>query len=492
MTFLETLQKKSEEFDNLTLTDNGAVALKTTGNKTLDLFGSCGAMRHWNEKEIVTAFKESYKENPLYAMKLLFYARDIRGGLGERDVVRTWLRWLGNNEPEVVLKNMELIPYFGRWDDLYCLVGTKVEKQMFSFMAKQIVEDFHNMKAGKPISLLAKWLKKENTSSKKTRELGLKTANAFNISVRDYRKLRTTLNKYLDTVEIKMSDNEWEDIKYSSVPAKAMLNYRNAFANHDRERFLQYKADVAKGVEKVNAGTLYPYDLIEKYLEYSNLANVVDDIVEEQWKALPNYVEDGRNVLIMADVSASMYGRPMATSVGLAIYFAQRNKGFYHGKFMEFSEFPSFVDISEEKTLLSSVKRALKGNWGFNTDIELAMQTILDVYKETGSAEDIPEALVVITDMQFDNCVEGSRNKTLFDNIKMLYELMGVKMPNVVFWNVNSPRNTFQVNSNQKDVQMYSGQAVSTFKNVINGISCTPLEAMMRTLDDERYSRVKI
>lgn len=492
MTFLETLQKKSEEFDNLTLTDNGAVALKTTGNKTLDLFGSCGAMRNWHEKEVVKAFKESYKENPLYAMKLLFYARDIRGGLGERDVARTWLHWLGDNEPEVVLKNMALIPHFGRWDDLYCLVGTKVEKQMFSFMAKQIVEDFHNMKAGKSISLLAKWLKKENTNSKETRKLGLKTANAFNIPVRDYRKLRTTLNKYLDTVEIKMSDNKWKDIKYSSVPAKAMLNYRNAFANHDRERFLQYKADVAKGVEKVNAGTLYPYDLIEKYLKGPNLVNVVDDVVEEQWKALPNYVEDGRNVLIMADVSGSMYGRPIATSVGLAIYFAQRNKGFYHGKFMEFSEFPSFVDISEEKTLLSSIEMALKGNWGFNTDIELAMQTILDVYKETGSVEDIPEALVVITDMQFDNCVEGSRNKTLFDNIKVQYELMGVKMPNVVFWNVNSPRNTFQVNSNQKDVQIYSGQAVSTFKSVINGISCTPVEAMMRALDDERYSCVKI
>lgn len=492
MTFLETLQKKSEEFDNLTLTENGAVALKTTGSKTLDLFGSCGAIRNWHEKEVVRAFKESYRENPLYAMKLLFYARDIRGGLGERDVVRTWLHWLGNNEPEVVLKNMNLIPYFGRWDDLYCLVGTKVEKQMFSFMAKQIVEDFRNMKAGKPISLLAKWLKKENTSSKKTRTLGLKTANAFNISVRDYRKLRTTLNKYLDTVEIKMSDNEWEDIKYSAVPAKAMLNYRNAFANHDRERFLQYKADVLKGVEKINAGTLYPYDLIEKYLKGGCLPCVVDDIVEEQWKALPNYVENGRNVLIMADVSGSMWGRPMATSVGLAIYFAQRNKSFYHGKFMTFSEKPSFMDISERKTLLSSIEETMKADWGFNTDLELAMQTVLDVYKETGNAEDIPEALVIITDMQFDSCVMGARTKTLFENVKVQYELMCVKMPNVVFWNVNAPWNTFQVNARQKDVQIYSGQSVSTFKNVINGLSCTPMEAMMKTLDDERYSCVKI
>ena len=103
---------------NMTLTENGVVTLESTGSECLDLFATIGALRRESDEEIVTRFIRAYSENADTAMKILFYARDIRGGLGERRVFRVIMNWLDDHKQKSVLKNLEYVYEFGRFDDL--------------------------------------------------------------------------------------------------------------------------------------------------------------------------------------------------------------------------------------------------------------------------------------------------------------------------------------------------------------------------------------
>ena len=297
-----------------TRTENGAVALKDTGDACLNFFALVGALRNADKTRVETLYEEAYREDPLLATKILFYARDIRGGLGERKVFNDLLHYASIHHPESIVKNIELIPEYGRFDDWYSMVDTPLEKKMWDAMDKQFNHDWYEMTYSRPVSLLAKWAKSCNSgASPKTRELGEKTAKEMGLSLKEYRKVLSTLRKYIDVTECKMSENEWEDIKYPSVPSKAMMNYRNAFVKHDKDRFNQYLESVKSGKTKINSSTLYPYDLIEKYLTYYNWSfhtkKEEDAVLEEQWKALPNYVEENTNALVICDTSGSMCGR---------------------------------------------------------------------------------------------------------------------------------------------------------------------------------------
>lgn len=337
MNFSEALRNESK----FTRTENGALALNTTGDACLDLFSTIGSLRNADENRIYALFEEAYKENPLYATKIVFYGRDIRGGLGERDTFRTLINYIAKNHSEAIINNINLIGEYGRFDDLYNLCDTPVEDYMWGYIRKTFYEDIEKMNNNEPISLLAKWLKSVNTSSKESNRLGKLTAKKLGLSIKDYRKTLSQLRSYLRVTEKYLTSNNWEDIDYSKVPSNAMLNYRNAFSRHDLDRFTEYLESVKKGNTKINASTLYPYDLVEKVLFNGEQS----DVIEAQWDALPDYIEKGTNALVMADVSNSMYGRPLATSIGLALYFAERNKGAYHNLFMTFSNNPKIVSI---------------------------------------------------------------------------------------------------------------------------------------------------
>lgn len=172
MSFAEEMRKEG----NFTRTENGAVALNTTGDACLDLFSTIGSLRTATEERIQTLFSEAYQENPLFATKIVFYARDIRGGLGERQTFRTLLRYMANHHTESLKSNLDLIGVFGRYDDLYSLIGTPLESDMWAAMKKQFLEDLENLNKGNAISLLAKWIKTADASSKQTRALGILTA----------------------------------------------------------------------------------------------------------------------------------------------------------------------------------------------------------------------------------------------------------------------------------------------------------------------------
>lgn len=478
------------------LTENGAFAYSSTnGGALLDLFGVVGALRSREDYVITEKFAEAYSENPELAMRLMFYARNVRGGLGERRTFRLMLKWLCRNHKELAIANIPNVAEFGRFDDLYEYLDTPAEKEMWNWVFARLNDDYEKMLANKPISLLAKWLKSINTSSAESRELARRTITGLGFkSERQYRKVLARMREYLKVTEHQMSAQEWNKINYSQVPAYAIKNYGSAFAKHDFDRwnaYLNALKNNEKGV-KVNASTLYPYDLVEKITNRSfwTMDFKYDELVEQQWKALPNYVGDGANVLVMADVSGSMSGRPMATSIGLANYFAQRNHGAFEGLYLTFTDTPRFITVRKNESLCSMCKRAFT-DVGYNTNLDLAFERVYHTAVDNHvPAEDMPRALVVISDMEIDNYL--SRNNLDFlDKWKNRFKSAGYEMPQLVCWNVAARNDTFLSTAQKSKMKYLSGSSASTFRDLLNTLNCeSAYEAMVKVLMNPMYDKV--
>lgn len=482
-----------------TVTENGALAYTTTGDKILDFFSIAGGMRSRSVSEICDKFRAAFNENSLLATKALFYSGDVRGGLGERRTFRTCLNWLARNHSDIVILNMDNIPHYNRWDSLFSLINTPVEDVMWAFIGETLRNDLFLLENNKPISLLAKWMPSINTSSKNTRELARRAYSKLGIrSQKHYRKMLSMLREYLNVTEHHMSANDWDKIDYEKVPSYAMSKYSKAFFKHDTERFSSYRKAVNNGTAKVNAAVMYPYDFVHNYMNERN-NNIM---AEEQWKALPNYIEGENNILVMADVSGSMHGRPMETSIGLAIYFAERNKGAFKNCYMTFTKSPHFITINPNDSLKDKVQKVRDTEIGYSTNLEAAFQKVLNTaINGHVSNEDMPKAIVVVSDMEIDPIfayVEGRRIDWVRDNyavdfvdeMEERFREAGYVMPKLVLWNVESRKDT-QLTQN-KNVLLFSGQSVSTFKNVISSLTCDAYTAMVNTLSDGRYDRVKI
>lgn len=500
--FIKAMQTE----ENVTYTENGMVAVKSTNDDLLNLFGSIGALRNRgknkldNINEVERLFSAAFAEDKLLALKTAFYARDIRSGLGEREVPKLIFKYLANTYPEIMRKNIYYIPCFGRFDDLYALVDTPVENDMWDLVRAQFNIDLDSMSHGEPTSLLAKWLKSVNTSSAESKKLGRLTASKLGLSEKVYRKALSELRSYIDVVEAKMAAGEWDKINYSQVTSLAMKNYRTAFYNRDGERFKEFIDKVTTGESKINASTLYPYNILEGYElstwgTHISVNNDYDAVLEEQWKALPNYVDGKKNVLMMCDTSGSMSGRPLNTSVGLGIYFAERNEGVFKNKIMTFSSKPSFVTLKGEKLIekVKSIPSIVE-----NTNIEAAFDLVLQTsVKHNVPAEDMPVAIVIISDMEFDVATRVDYYSqggiwTFYDEMKTRFNDAGYEIPNVVFWNVDSRQDVFHALCEYKGVQMASGQGVSVFKQILNNFGKTPYEAMLEVLNRPEYDCITI
>ena len=472
-----------------TFTENGMAAYNTTFDACLDLFAVIGALRNEQRidyKRAEELFVEAMKEDPLVATKIVFYARDIRSGLGERDIPRRLFKYMATYHPELLEQNVYLIPEYGRYDDWYCLVDTPLEDVMWDNMRAQFNIDRGNMLNKQPISLLAKWIKTPDASSKATRKLGIRTAIRLGYTVPTFKRELKALRAYLRIVERDMSAKRWDAIDYSTVPSRAMMNYREAFYRHDTERFHEFINKAVSGKAKINSATLYPYDIVEKIL-YGHERD--DRVLTAQWNQLPNYVESGQNVLIMADVSGSMYGRPMASAIGLAMYFAEKNVGDFHNLFMTFSANPTIVTLRGE-TIRQKVSFISSADWGMNTNIDAALVKILNVARENYTPkEKMPKALVIISDMEFDYCAKGLDFMT---NAKHKFERAGYDLPQIIFWNVDSRHDTYHVSATCPNVTLVSGQSTSTFKTLLESIGKTPVEYMLEVINSDRYKDIKI
>lgn len=476
-----------------TRTENGAVALNTTGDARLDLFGTIGALRGAEKERISRLFSEAYRQDPLFATKIAFYGRDVRGGLGERETFRTILKEMAQFHPEALRQNLDLIGVYGRFDDLYCLIGTPLENEMWAAMKEQFEEDRRNLKDGKSSSLLAKWIKTADASSENTRRLGILTAQKLGYDVYTFKRIVRAMRRKIGVTESLMSAGRWDEIEYSAVPSRAMMIYRDAFQRHDQDRYGQFVQKAVTGEEKIHSATLFPYDIVEKvmtWVDWSHYRITEDPALEAQWRHLPDYVGADVNALVIADTSGSMHGRPMATAVGLAVYFAEHNRGAYHGMFMSFSG-TSRIQVLRGATLAQQLSGINMNDWEMNTNLKAAFEHVLDIaVKNHVPQEEMPKSLIVISDMEIDRC--GNKEWTFYEKMSQRFRKHGYQIPNVIFWNVSSRNDIFHADKNRMGVQLVSGQSAAVFRQVMQNVGLNPVEAMEKVINSERYSAITV
>ena len=464
-------------------TENGAIAYNTSGGGALlDFFAVVGGMRKRDEADIVQMYHAARKEDKELADKIVLYARDVRGaGLGERRIGKILLKALAQIDHAKVERNFQTFVMNGRFDDLYALEGTPAETAMWQFMKDTLLKDAAAMKAGKPISLAAKWMKSINTSSAESKRLARKFCTVAGISERTYRKTLAALRKYSNVVEVKMSANEWEAINFEAVPSIAMKRYSTAFGKHCPNAFTQYKRELTTGEAKVNAKTLYPYDITYQFMYGGNADR---DILEAQWKALPNYFKEGRNVVCCADVSGSMIGMPMAASVGLAMYCARYNTGAYNGYYLTFTDVPRFFKLDESASIESNIRKVMQ-NEGYNTNLDGALQ---EIFRVATMENDAPEALLIVSDSEIDYFMSNNpRWEDIVQKWVRKYREVGLECPKIIFWNVEARQNTYLSKATNPYVGFVSGCSAGTFANLSELIDNSPYDAMVKILSQYEF-----
>lgn len=471
-----------KEDTNYGYTQNGGIKHNTTNSKLLDLFAMGAAMRNRKDNACILLFKEAYGENPTYALKCLFYIRDIIEGQGERRFFRVCINWLADYDLDAILRNIDKIPLYGRWDDLYALVDTPAENAAFSLIKDQLKLDATT----KVCSLCAKWLHSENCSSKESRRLGEITRKYLSMSHREYRKMLSYLRSKINIVEKLMSENRWEEIEFDKLPSVAGIRYRNAFARNDiiKER---YKRFVADKKTKVNAAALYPYQVVGKAIRISN--NTERAVINKYWDNLTDYFNGCQlNALCMVDTSGSMFGTPIDVAISLGLYCAERAKGPFFNHYISFSHQPQLIECSGID-FVDKVKRIYNTMLVENTNIEAAFDLVLNTaLQHHVPQKDLPEYILIISDMEFDEVIyaETWDKNTTMEKIMKKWENCGYTCPKLIFWNVNAmQRNIPMLGST---ISYVSGFSPSIFSTIVSGK--TGMELMMEKLDSNRYSSI--
>ena len=425
---------------------------------------------------------------------------------GERRFFRLAISWLALKHPEEMRHLIKYVPEFGRWDDLYAIVGSSLSKDVFDFMCNQINLDLQS----KTPSLLAKWLKSENTSSMYSRNLATKTREAFELTPRQYRKILSTLRQRIKIVETLMSQNRWDEIEFDKLPSRAGLIYKNAFARHDVTK-ARYEKFIKDENTKVNAGTLYPYDVVHKAIEltsgnswfvrerYSLDKVPLDDVnrlaVNKYWDNLTDYFNGATlNALTVCDTSGSMTSTiggskicPMDVAISLSLYCAERAKGPFHNHFISFSSRPQLIETAGVD-FCDKVARIYRQNLCENTNIEATFDLILNIaVKNHLNQKDLPENIIVISDMQFDaGCGYYINTGALMENIERKWNSYGYKMPKLVYWNVNAASSGGNIPMRDKNgVTFVSGASPVIFEMIMTGK--TSVDLMLDKLLSERY-----
>ena len=489
---------------NFGYTENGAVKHLTTRSALLDMFAMGAAMRKRSDEDIILMFRKAFAENPVYALKCLFYIRDVRGGQGERRFFRICMKDLAVQNTDAARRNLKYVPEFGRYDDLYLFIGTPLEGDAFAFIKEQLALDVQC----KTPSLLAKWLKSENTSSKTSRKLAQRTREYLGMTHKQYRKTLSILRERIKVLERLMSAGKWDEIEFDKIPSKAGMIYKNAFARHDLERAksekeVQTYADFAKDTtKKVNAKTLYPYECVEEALKnyYSSIDNTQRLMTNKYWDNLANYFNGATfNGICVADTSGSMHGTPINEAISLALYCAEKAKGPFANHYISFASRPQLIK-TDGVDFVDKVRRIYSTNLVDNTNIEAVFDLLLDTaMRNDCKQEDLPQNIIIVSDMEFDSCAcpgWGSRGMsftafnhrnadTLLESIAKKWANYGYEMPKLIFWNVDCRNENIPMLDNGR-ISYVSGFSPSIFETIMSGK--TGYDLMMEKLDSERYA----
>lgn len=467
-----------------TYTENGRLTNSTTLNPLVDLFFTIGAVRKSmtdgsGDTRIIQKFEAAYNSNQTLTKKMLFWARDVRGGAGERAVFRALLKHLAVFHTDDVLKNLNLVTEYGRWDDVFILFGTPVEKQ-----ALQLIKDaLYSDNAG----LVAKWLPRLGGKvNKEKKEVAHKVRNFLKLTPSEYRKL---LVSKTNVVETPMCAKQFDTIEYNAVPSVALSRYTKAFTKRDVERFSQFINKVKTGEAKINTAAVYPYNVVQTLKQGNNY-----ELANEMWKNLPNYFGNTtEHILPLCDVSPSMdtsvSGSITALDVciSLGLYISERNTGIFKDSFVTFSEKPTVEVLSGDlRSRYTQLKRA---NWGGSTNLDAAFTLLLSsALKANVPANEMPTQLLIISDMEFNSCVTS--NTTQYQGITEKYKNAGYELPKVVFWNIASRHDNFPVQAKTPNTALVSGFSPSILTSLLSGEDFSPTGIMLKTLNNERYSAV--
>lgn len=480
------------------LTENGAVAYETSGKALVDINFKIPSYRGASEETILGDFLKAYVDDVELALKWMFYVGDIRQGVGERRLFKVLVKNILPKYKHLI----NLIPEYSRWDVVTELFGTEAETEAISLIRTQLDEDLKNFKAQKPISLLAKWMPSVNTSSKETVKKANFLCRALGMHPAQYRKTLSKLRAYSNVIEVKICANKWDEINYETVPSKANLKYKDSFLKHDEARRREFLGKLDKGEAKINSGVNFPHDIVHSYRSVSGR----DAALEGLWKNLPN-IEMTKPMIVVRDGSGSMSctipnstARADDVATALAIYCAERNVGGYKDQFITFSERPKYVNLSGDLDLSQKLKICHRETEVANTNIEavfdLLLQTAINSHAEQNEIPDI----LIISDMEFDGCAcdnhssssfgYGARfRSTLFQEIAKKWEAHGLKLPGLVFWNVNSRTNTFPIQENDMGVKLISGFSTNLLKMAMSN-KLDPFEALKDILMTPRYAPI--
>ena len=497
---MNELLKNLKEQSNKTFTANGATTYSSTLSKVYDMFAQGAAMRGASDSDCVFMFKLAYKENPTMALKCLFYLRDIRGGQGERRFFRVCINWLANEYPAEMEHLIRFVPEYGRYDDLFELFGTPLEDEMMAYIKYVIDKDEDH--------LVYKWMPSINASSKNTKERGRKFAHEFGMTEKEYRQMLSWGRKACHLVETLMSQNEWDKIAFDKLPSRAGILYSKAFARREETKD-KYAAFMSNKTTKVNASTLYPYDVVAKAIEAMGLHDywghrtiALNDTnrlaANKYWDNLTDYFNGATlNALCVCDTSGSMTGgygtkiAPIDVAIALSLYTAEHAKGPFHNHFISFSSRPRLIETTGVD-FCDKVARIYKQNLCENTNIEATFDLILDTAKRNHlSQDDLPEHLIIVSDMQFDSARgwRVSSADTLMENIELKWNMSGYKMPKLIFWNVNAASGGGNIPMKDKDgITFVSGASPSIFTSILTGKSGQDL--MYEALSLPRYEPI--
>ena len=507
---LTTYNNPNSPFNNLTMTANGANAYKTSGSKLVDINFAIGELRSADDSEVIKKFRDAFEENPEFALKWLFWLRDVREGSGERKAFRVILKDLSKNGLSKFVDNM--IPYlgfYGRYDDMWELLDTPSKSAVLRFTAKQLKEDLANRKAGKSVSLISKWIPSGNASSK--------VSAKYNKQIRDYLKWTPSqmqhtlaiLRKYIDVVERKMSSDNWQAIDYEKVPSKASKLYTKAFMKHDKERYTSYLEGLKTGKAKVNASVLNPCEIVHKLYESISWCHYDQNTVtlmEAMWKNLPDRVQGEGDTICVLDTSGSMSStvdsktrmtcKEVAES--LAIYFAERCSGVFQNKIITFSHSPRYMDLTGCDSLESKLKYIQRYSEISDTNIEATFDLLLNTAIQGRLTQDeLPKRVLILSDMGFNDASEYTPNETLFQTINQKWNKAGYEMPTLIFWNIQGE---FRWGYGSKAMPvsykedfpciLVSGYNTASLNMALKGQE-SPLEGILSVINTERYEPIK-
>ena len=465
------------------LTENGMVTNSTSLNSCVDFFFQAGAYRKAEESDIIASFSAAFAQDHLRALKILFWARDVRGGAGERRVFRVCISHLAKYHLPYLMSNLEVISEYGRWDDYLVLLGIrndKLSQGVSNIILKSIKEDRN--------ALAAKWMPRKGAIANQLRK-------SWGMTPKEYRKL---LVENSNVIETHMCAKEWTKVNYSQVPSVAAARYPRAFMKNDMARYREYLAALANPAlyeenVKVNASAVYPYDVVK------TLRRGVEELAVEQWKALPNYLEGNTKMLLpVVDVSGSMGSSVsegstltcMDVAISLGLYISEKNVGAFQNAFITFSERPSLQYL--KGNLKERFDQLESSDWGMSTNLESVFNLILDKAKSANlDASEMPEQVMILSDMQFNEAI-SNHSLTAHSMIREKYEKAGYSMPEIVFWNLQSRDRNVPVRFDEAGTALISGFSPAILTSLLNGTGITPVLIMDETLNKPRYSKISL